>query len=160
MERYETIVKNKTSIYTFYFPFAIAAIISNVDYKMFLEKVEEIAISLGLLFEVLDDYLDCFGSRAETGKDGIDIQNGKCSWPFVRSKELCSADQLSELYENYGQQDELKIARVLKIYEALNMSKLVHEFTENTIKSTVRLIEQFENVDLNFFVLPAARKGC
>ncbi|ODM87554.1 Farnesyl pyrophosphate synthase 2 [Orchesella cincta] len=56
----------------------------------------------------VDDYLDCYGSEADIGKAGTDIQNGKCSWLFVRSQQLCSKEQLAMLFENYGKSDDDK----------------------------------------------------
>ncbi|CAL8133507.1 unnamed protein product [Orchesella dallaii] len=148
MERYEAIVKYKTSFYTFYLPIAIAATISNVQNTKLMNILETLAISIGHLFQILDDYLDCYGSKTKTGKIGTDIQNGKCSWLFVRAKELCSKKQLAELCYNYGHDDEAKIAHVVEIYEAVKIPAHVSEFMKHMKASNLRLIHKLENEDL------------
>ncbi|CAL8133523.1 unnamed protein product [Orchesella dallaii] len=148
MERYEAIVKYKTSFYTFYLPMKLAAIISDVENVALMDNLETLAMNIGYMFQVLDDYLDCYGSITKTGKIGTDIQNGKCSWLFVRSKELCSKEQLLELYDNYGQNDEAKIAHVIEIYEALNIPSHVYEFMKEMTTFNLRLINDLENDDL------------
>ncbi|CAL8133515.1 unnamed protein product [Orchesella dallaii] len=148
MERYEAIVKYKTSFYTFYLPIKLAATISHVENVTLINNLETLAMNIGYMFQVLDDYLDCYGSKTKTGKIGTDIQNGKCSWLFVRSKELCSKEQLLELYDNYGQNDEAKIAHVIEIYEALSIPTHVYEFMKEMTIFNLRLINDLENDDL------------
>jgi len=46
---------------------------------------------------VQDDYLDCFGDPAVTGKVGTDIEDHKCSWLIVQALSRASDDQRSVL---------------------------------------------------------------
>ena len=45
------------------------------------------------MYVIQDDYLDCFGDPAFTGKVGTDIEDNKCSWLIVQALARASKDQ-------------------------------------------------------------------
>lgn len=90
MKRYQLITKYKTSLYTFYLPFACAYMLCNHDSTSTfdIEKERDILIDIGHLFQVQDDILDVFGDPRITGKVGTDIEEGKCTWLLCKCLSL------------------------------------------------------------------------
>ena len=65
---------------------------------------------MGHFFQVQDDYLDCFGDPAVTGKIGTDIEDNKGSWLINQALLRCSDEQRKILEENYAKKDPAAVS--------------------------------------------------
>lgn len=131
---YEAIVTYKTGYYTVYLPVALALILagySETEFPKLWSKMEAATLEIGRLFQIQDDYFDCFGEEDVIGKKvGQDVEEGKCTWLFVTAQELCEGDtdKLEMLRGNYGSADPGKVAVVKGLYREWNLPK---NFTEH-----------------------------
>lgn len=62
---------------------------------------------MGHFFQVHDDFIDCFGDPATTGKIGTDIENNKCSWLAVVCMQRANNEQKEIMKECYGKNGKL-----------------------------------------------------
>uniref|UniRef100_V9IKH4 Farnesyl pyrophosphate synthase n=1 Tax=Apis cerana TaxID=7461 RepID=V9IKH4_APICE len=132
MDRYNIIVKYKTSYYSFVLPFVLAMHFAGITDPEIYKQAEQILLKIGHLFQVRDDYLDCYGKRDIIGKSGTDIQEGKCTWPLVVALQHATAKQKNVLKECYGITDEEKVKRVKEIYEEIGISNIYFDYEEET----------------------------
>jgi farnesyl diphosphate synthase len=112
------------------------------------KAIEELVLEIGLLFQVQDDYLDCFGNPKVTGKVGSDIPENKCSWLIVKAYEKGDDRQRIVLKENYGKGQEstpLNEKKVKEIYDTLGLRAEYHKFEENCYKSICDKISNLSN---------------
>lgn len=58
-----------------------------------LKLIEEIALEMGHLFQVQDDYLDCFGNPNVTGRYGTTIQGNCSSWFIIMALKKMDCEQ-------------------------------------------------------------------
>ncbi|XP_054162155.1 farnesyl pyrophosphate synthase-like [Oppia nitens] len=100
--RYETIVKFKTSYYTFVLPVRLGMYMMDMTDQTVHQQTEQLLLKIGYLFQIQDDFIDCFGDPVVTGKIGTDIADGKCCWLIVTALELCNKQQLDQLMANYA----------------------------------------------------------
>ena len=57
-----------------------------------IEQLAEFGSSLGIAFQIADDFLDVWGDDATVGKTlGTDLQQGKITLPVIRLLETCDA---------------------------------------------------------------------
>ena len=62
------------------------------DVQLF-NTIEKLALEMGYLFQVQDDFLDCYGLSDVTGKVGTDIRDRKCTWLIVTALKDASPEQ-------------------------------------------------------------------
>lgn len=107
----------------------MGALIAGAD-TMSQELVYQYAYSLGLAFQVADDYLDTFGDPSVFGKAiGGDILNDKKSWLLTKAFELTDSDTLMHralleamaLPVGSDEEKERKISAVKEIYIRLGV---------------------------------------
>ncbi|XP_035666671.1 farnesyl pyrophosphate synthase-like isoform X2 [Branchiostoma floridae] len=96
-ERYNAIVKYKTAFYSFHLPVAAAMYMAGITSKESHENAKTILLEMGRFFQIQDDYLDCYGDPAVTGKVGTDVEENKCSWLVVQALRLVDARQRTTL---------------------------------------------------------------
>jgi len=159
---YNAIVKYKTSYYTCYLPVALAMCLAGMPRKVnsttngelgsLWENVERVTLEIGHLFQVQDDYLDCFGDEKKMGKVGLDIQEGKCTWLFVRAKEICEKNKLKSEYtmlkDNYGSVATERVLKVKQLYKQLNIPHEFQLYQDQVCKNIVECIQGLHHSSL------------
>ena len=94
------------------------------------DKLYDYGYSLGLAFQVADDYLDAYGNEATFGKPiGGDIVNNKKSWLTTRALE--KADEglhqrildVADLPVDSSEEKAYKIAKMKELYEKLHIEE-------------------------------------
>ncbi|CAG2117492.1 unnamed protein product [Medioppia subpectinata] len=142
--RYDSIVKYKTAFYSFVLPVRLALYMSSFNSEEDHKIAEEILLKIGHLFQVQDDYLDCFGDPAIIGKIGTDIEEGKCSWLIVTAFQMCDKQQREFIETNYGIKDGDCVRRVKEFYNKLNLKDVFHKEEEKQYKEINVLIDNLK----------------
>ena len=105
-ERYDAIVYYKTTYYTVYQPMAAGILVAGLDDEAeeaaLLANAKRVSERIGALFQMQDDYLDCYGDPQVTGKVGTDVRDGKCTWLFVHAVETLGEAERGDLKALYG----------------------------------------------------------
>ncbi|XP_054165634.1 uncharacterized protein LOC128963167 [Oppia nitens] len=117
MDLYNKINKYKNSFSGFVYQFKLAMIIT--DSKLDNNEsdiVEEFLIQTGILCGAMNDYQDYYEEST-----GTDIQEGKCTWLFVRALQLANDRQRTELLANYGHNDTDRIEIIRQLYSELDI---------------------------------------
>ena len=150
-DRYDMIVKFKTSYYTFYLPIAISMVLSGITSPEAFRGAKRVCEEMGKYFQVQDDYLDCYGDSVTIGKVGTDIQDSKCSWLVVQALKLCDGKQRKVINSNYGSWDGKKVQRIKALYEELNLEGKFREYEEDSYARIKGMIGKVEEVPSEVF---------
>ncbi|XP_062522312.1 farnesyl pyrophosphate synthase-like [Corticium candelabrum] len=132
LDKYRAIVKYKTAFYSFYCPVALAMHMAGLTSEDDFTRAGKILLSMGEFFQIQDDFLDCYGDPAVTGKIGTDIEDNKCSWLVVQALKKVTAEQREVLEKNYGRKDEACVSCVKQLYSDLCLQKVYHDYEESS----------------------------
>ena len=70
----------------------------------------DIAIDIGMQFQLMDDYLDAFGEESVIGKkSGGDIIEGKKTWLYIKSEEINS--ETPSWYSTYSGEKRVSVVK-------------------------------------------------
>ncbi|XP_043797713.1 farnesyl pyrophosphate synthase-like [Apis laboriosa] len=130
IDRYNTLVKYKTSYFSFILPFSLAMRFAGIIDPEMHREAEKILIKISHLFQVQNDFLDYYSKEEIGGKSGTDIQEGKCTWPIVIALQRATIEQKRILKECYGVADEEKVKHVKEIYKEIGISNIYLDYEE------------------------------
>nr|XP_050844532.1 farnesyl pyrophosphate synthase isoform X2 [Vespula vulgaris] len=152
MDRYNSIIKNKTAYYAFVLPVKLAMCAANVKDPELHRQVEALLLEMGHFYQIQDDYLDCYGDTKIIGKNSTDIQEGKCTWLIVSALQRVTPEQRKILEECYGSEDLEKVRRVKNLYDDLDLPNAYSIFEKETYNLIMAHIKQLPNsLPQNFF---------
>lgn len=144
LARWEEIARTKTGIYTFYAPLHVALELAGIKEHATYQRTLSFALAVGEYFQAQDDYLDCYGEPGAMGKQGTDIENGKCSWLIVEALRRASPAQRAALADNYGVDEPARVAAVKATFDELRLREAFREFEATCVE---RLRQQTARLD-------------
>lgn len=155
--RLESIHEYKTAYYTISFSFRSVLYLTGRRDRAVHEAVEGISKVIGVWFQVQDDFLDCYGDPAVTGKVGTDIRDGKVTWLAVTllQKPATTTEQRIRFMVDYGKgEDATAEANIKRIYDEVDMQAAYRAYEEETYKKLMvdigKVVRQF-GLPANFF---------
>jgi geranylgeranyl diphosphate synthase type II len=107
----------------------IGAIIANASAET-QQKIYDLGITLGLAFQLQDDYLDTFGDASTFGKEiGGDIRENKKTWLYLKALELANTDDKKTLISFYKSQNHShdKVEKVKLLFKKNNVDNLIKD---------------------------------
>lgn len=98
--------------------------------------------SLGLAFQVQDDYLDSFGDPVKFGKQvGGDILAGKKTFLLIKTLEVATTAQLRQIKELGSADPVAKVDGMLQIFKACGVDTWARELKEKYMEDAYRYLE-------------------
>ncbi|MDI9337687.1 MAG: polyprenyl synthetase family protein [Alphaproteobacteria bacterium] len=93
-----------------------------------LDALYEFGINLGIAFQIQDDYLDCYGTQNQLGKEiGNDIKHNKKTILSTYLLDHGSLDIIEKFQQIIYEDPVDKVEKILNIYKSLNLKKKVIE---------------------------------
>jgi len=157
MTVYTDIVVYKTAFYSFYLPCALGMRLAGVEDETLYKKAADICKEMGALFQIQDDYLDCYGDPERIGKVGTDIRDNKCSWLINRALQDCTMAQKRELSANYAKKDPKCEAKVKEIFAKLGIEGKFKAHEEAAHAELVKKIGNIKGMPSTIFSQLLAR---
>ncbi|PRX57140.1 polyprenyl synthetase family protein [Flagellimonas meridianipacifica] len=130
----------------------MGAIIANASHSD-ADAIYEFGRSLGIAFQLQDDYLDAFGDPKTFGKQvGGDIIENKKTILYLKALEFASSDdkmELERLFSEKPEDPEAKIKRTKEIFQKTGsvafLKKEIENYTDSAFESLEKISAPEEN---------------
>lgn len=128
----------------------VGALLGGADEKK-QQHIYAFGKSLGIAFQIQDDYLDAFGDPGKFGKKtGGDILANKKTFLLIHALEVAPDPVSAELKELIKTNPGDKIERVLRIYKECNVAEWARKLKEKYLQTAMQHLEEID--------VPASRK--
>jgi len=123
----------------------IGSIIGGADDKD-SDLLYEFGKNLGLAFQIQDDLLDVYGDIKVFGKImGGDIISNKKTFMLVKALEIASIEQAKQLHEQFALKEfdpEIKVKKVVDLYDQLNIKNISERLANDYINTAFSLLDK------------------
>lgn len=143
MDNYKACVELKTGNFDV-MSIRLGLYLCNIVHPGIHAAAQAIALKVGLLDQVSDDFIDVFVDENTIGSSGTDIQEAKLSWLVLTALQHASTYQREQLNMHYGRDDALSIARVKDVYLQLDLPSAYREFQGNICKDIIQMLEAWD----------------
>ena len=115
------------------------------------ELIYDFGVTIGLAFQLQDDYLDTFGDEAFGKKIGGDILENKKTILYLKALDLADEAQRNTLIAQYttSEENDAKIAIVTQLFRQTGAAEAVRDEIIRTTDEALNLLEQITISDEN-----------
>ena len=109
------------------------------------ENIYEFGKTLGIAFQLQDDYLDCYGNQGDFGKKiGGDIIEKKKTFLYLKALQLLDEENKQDLIKVYNSNDKEKISKTLDLYNKCNIKNEVAVEIKKYTDSAFEILDSLE----------------
>ena len=115
--------------------------------KSDVEKLGLIGNSLGVAFQIQDDYLDVFADQEKFGKKrGGDIYEGKKTFLMVSTLDRCAPEEKEWLIRTLQTRplSEESVKRVMELYDKYDVATSAGNLLEHHYQKAIKTLETFD----------------
>lgn len=136
-------------------PIRLGLYLCDIEDALVHAKAQEIALKVGMLDSVSDDFMDVFFDPGTFGMDDgttvdgnncNDIQEGKMSWLVLTARERAGIEGRKIIEKHYGRKDVESVEKIKSIYLALGMDEIYAQFQSEICQEILDLIENWDEM--------------
>lgn len=120
----------------------------NIENPLVHKKAQEIALKIGLLDQVSDDFIDVFIDESIIGSSGTDIEEAKMSWLVLTALKRAKGEERKILETHYGRKDAESIEKIKNLYIKLDIPAAYADFQIELCQEILDSIESWNENDM------------
>ena len=131
----------------------IPAILTNKNLKI-ISNLNKLGLYFGIIFQIMDDYLDYFGKKVTGKRNGKDFYEGKITLPVILLFKKATYIEVNYIKKIFSQNKRSK-NEYLKIMQIMNKHKInddVKKFCDIYNKKSLKILKQFKGYQKDLFI--------
>ena len=131
----------------------IPAILTGKSSKT-ISNLNKLGLYFGIIFQIMDDYLDYFGSRVTGKKNGKDFYEGKITLPIILLINKATDNEIIFIKRIFRKEKRLKkdYVKVMILMKKYNINGDIKKFCNKYNKKSQKLLTMFKGYQKELFL--------
>lgn len=122
-------------------PVLCAMYAANINDPGLQQIVRRLTMDICHYTKIEDDFEGVFYPVSKTEKECPDISENRITWPAIQVAKYGTPSQKEIFLENYGKKDPLATAKVLGVYNEMNLEQAYHKYQETFYEDIYKKIQ-------------------
>ena len=131
----------------------IPAILSGKNSKI-ISNLNKLGLYFGIIFQIMDDYLDYFGEKITGKENGKDFYEGKITLPIILLLKKASISEIrfTKKIFNKSKRSQSEYIELMKLMEKYKIKDDVKKFSQKYNSQSMKILTSFKGYQKELFV--------
>ena len=131
----------------------IPAILTGKNLKT-ISSLNKLGLYFGIIFQIMDDYLDYFGNKVTGKKNGKDFYEGKITLPIILLLKKSNNTEFNFIKKVFNKRKRLKndYTEIMNLMKKYKINDDVRIFCDKYNKKSLKILKLFEGYQKDLFI--------
>ncbi len=119
-----------------------------------ISSLNKLGLYFGIIFQIMDDYLDYFGNRVTGKKNGKDFYEGKITLPIILLLKKSKNTEVDFIKKVFSKRKRLKndYTEIMNLMKKYKISDDVNKFCNKYNKKSLKILKLFKGNQKDLFI--------
>ena len=119
-----------------------------------ISSLNKLGLYFGIIFQIMDDYLDYFGDRVTGKKSGKDFYEGKITLPIILLLKKSNKTEVNFIKKVFKKSKRFKndYTKIMNLMKKYKINDDVRNFCDKYSKKSLKILKQFKGYQKDLFI--------
>ena len=119
-----------------------------------ISSLNKLGLYFGIIFQIMDDFLDYFGNKVTGKKNGKDFYEGKITLPIILLLKKSNNTEVNFIKKVFNKRKRLKsdYAEIMNLMKKYKINHEVKIFCDKYNKKSLKILKLFKGYQKDLFI--------